>query len=102
MSGRFYARVRAVCCSVWGIPPWEFDEAAEAERFAAEDALEAMLLRGIEPFGGNVLDFLFREKAARRRAKVERARELAKAIELTTNDEKRARLAAELDEINKG
>lgn len=93
-------RLRAVCCVAWGIPPWEFDAAMEGERIAAEDAIEALLLRASEPMSGEVLGYLFRERAAERRKKIEAARELVEAYRAETDEERRAAIARELRRLN--
>ncbi len=61
-----YVRLRALCCQTWGIPPWEFDAAAEREEIGLDDVFEVFILRSFEPIlGENIHRYVFRETVAR-------------------------------------
>lgn len=95
-----YARFKALCCAAWGIPPWEFDEAAESERIAAEDALEAALLRASGPLAGDVLGYLFREEAAAKRRKLEAMRGLVAQFRATSDPSRKLELQKMMTKLN--
>lgn len=97
-----YVRLRAILCSEWGCTPAEIEDLAEGGRIALEDVVEAVLLRARMPFGGDVFEFVFREKAAARKAKLDRLKGLVAQVRATTDEGKRAELMARIDEINRG
>jgi len=37
-----FRRVRAVCCQLWSIPPWQFDEACAQGKLTAADIEDAL------------------------------------------------------------
>lgn len=95
-----YTRLRAICCATWGIPPWAFDEAVAQERVAAEDAIEAAMVYAAGSFGGDVFAYLFREKAASRRRRLERMKQLVAEYRVTHDASRRAQLEAEMEKLN--
>jgi hypothetical protein len=55
-----FERMRIVACDAWGIPPWEFDQAAESGLIGyseVRDACYAKAVQCINPLG--LLDFAF-------------------------------------------
>jgi hypothetical protein len=97
-----FVRFRALCCSAWGIPPWEFDAAAEEGRIAAEDAVEAALVVASSSMGSDVIGYLFREKAAAKRRKLEAMKQLVTQYRATEDPARRAELQRAMDELNRG
>ena len=94
-----YIRLRAVCCSVWGIPPPEFERLAKEGRIAAEDAIEAMLLWASSGLGSNAMEYLFREQASGRRHKLQAMRALVTEYRTTKDPERRALLERRLRDV---
>lgn len=95
-----FVRLRALCCAAWGIPPWEFERAAEEGLVAAEDAIEAVLLRASGPLAGDVPGYLFREKAAARRQKVQAMKGLVAEFRASRDPARRAELQRMMAELN--
>lgn len=95
-----YVRVRALCCAAWGVPPWEFDRAADDGRVAAEDVIEAALLRASGPLAGDVLGYLFREKAAAKRRRLEAMKALVAEFRATTDPARRDELGRLMTKLN--
>jgi ABC-type uncharacterized transport system ATPase subunit len=93
-----WARLAAICCSEWGMPPAVFDEEAEAGRIAAEAVLEAVTLRAMKD--GNVIGYLFRERAAERRRKVEVLKVLALRMQGLKGAEERAALQQRMNDLS--
>ena len=101
MEETLYIRLRAVCCSEWGLSPGAFEQEVSAERVAVEDVLEALVLRGYSSMG-DLMTYVFREKAIERRSKMEKVKALVVQLQGTQDPEKRAKLAAMINELNKG
>jgi hypothetical protein len=76
-----------------------FDELADGGRVALEDVLESVVLRGFGPLG-DLRDYLMREQAVLRRSKLERMKGLMLQLQATSDPEKRAKLAAMMNELN--
>jgi hypothetical protein len=66
---------------------------------AAEDVLEAVALRGFSSLG-DLMAYLFREKAALKRTRMDKIRSLVIQMQATQDDAKRAKLAGMIDELN--
>ncbi len=100
LSLRVYMRLRAICCSSWGMNPAEFEAWADAEMIAAEDVLEAVYLNGSEPFGVNVFNYIYREREFERRRKFEEVKRLVSLLRLETDPEKQEKLKKRITEVN--
>lgn len=102
-DARLYGRIRAVCCEAWGITPWDFDTAADADRIAAEMVVEALVLRCSLPFVGEAVDaFLHREARAHKKAVVGELQFLALKLKATTSDEDRQAIIRRIEELQSG
>lgn len=101
-----YERLRHVCCEAWGIPPWEFDAAAEAGRVECDAVLEALRARCASQSPEGLLAWLFpraNEAKQREAGKLDRVKALTKALALargTKNAQAEAAILKELGEIN--
>jgi hypothetical protein len=95
-----YVRLKAACCSLWAIPPWEFDRAAAAHEIAVEDVLESGMLGAMQPLSGDLLAYLFREKEAEQQGRLARMKALVLQFEGTSDPEKRAKLQQVMNELN--
>ena len=94
-----YIRLRAVCCTSWGLAPPEFDRLAEEGRVAAEDAIEALLLRAGAGFGWDPMAYIFREAAFTRKRKLEVMRGLVAAYRTARDPARRAELERRMKEL---
>ncbi len=94
-----YIRLRAICCSVWGIPPPEFERLAEEGRIAAEDAIEAMLLWGSSGLGSNPMEYLFREEQRAKRDRLRDMRELVTRLRGTSDPPARLAIQREIQRL---
>lgn len=99
-----YVRLRALCCQTWGIPPWEFDRAADREEIGLDDVFEVFVLRSFEPIlGENIHRYVFREEVARqekaKRNKVQKLGWLALLARSATDPKRKEELLAEIRKI---
>ena len=97
---RLYIRIKAFCCASWGITPDAFDEKADAEKITAEDVIELLFLKSAEPFGANVLKFIYREKEQKKKQKLAEAIQLVAMIKAEKDPVKIQELQGKLAKVN--
>ena len=96
-----YTRMRLIACHVWGCPPWEFDAAVRRGELTMEDIIEAVQLEACH-MEIDVGRYLFREREADLAARHEKIMRLSRRMEGEKDPDVRAKLAAEIDELNHG
>ena len=97
-AGAVYGRIRALLCRSWGIPPWEFDKAAQAEQVSFADAAQTLRLEAVET---PLMAYLFPEREARRREKFNEVSGLLRRYERETDPAKREALGKQIEEANR-
>jgi hypothetical protein len=104
-NSAIYIRLRAICCSEWGCSPPEFEAMAQAGKIAAEDALEAAMLRASAPFSGDLLKYLFRERETKksrdRSEKMAKIQALMHQCKAEPDEEKKASIRRQMQELNR-
>lgn len=102
LAARYWVRLRCLCCEAWGLSPPAFDTLAAEGKLALEDAIELALMRAaLGPDGAGMVAWIFRERESDRRARLSRAQMLMMRARAEKNPERKAALAAQLDEINR-
>ena len=98
-----YNRFKIVCCSEWGIPPWEFHRNAEAGLIRFNDVWETYFLACSRPFiGENIQPYVFRERMVNKKQKKAGIDLLAIQIRAEKNPIIQKRLIQQLDDLNSG